>query len=467
MESLDQASQTTKLKVPDYDASPRQTLFHTASADEKLYGGAAGGGKTAAIVAECVTLALEYPGIPINMFRRTRPELNKTIKPEITRQCANYIRAKQMWWQTSSNSEGEGNSYVFANGSRITLNYLDNESDMYRYQGAQMPIIAVDELTQFPQAWIEYLITRNRSPIAEWPVFFMAGTNPGGIGHGWVKSRFIDPAPPGQRFNVTLPDGNIRTRIFIPAKLDDHPDERFRRDYNKVLQATSNPQLRRALREGNWDLFAGQVFTEFMRDFHTCDPFHIPDHWQRWRCMDYGNHNSVFWLARSPITERIYVYREYCTQQFVSVGEKSRNIKQFENSENISYGLADPALWNGQGDHESGDSLATMFAREGVSWMPANNDRMAGLAAVHEFLSIQKDGWPKLIIFNTCTSLILTLPALPYDKIKVDDVDTHADDHDYDALRYGLMAFVTPAEDEDEPQTTGDLSSLWQGNTLH
>lgn len=449
-----------KKKVPDYTASDRQTAFHKAVADEKLYGGAAGGGKTAAIVAEAVTLCLRYPGIPVNLFRRTIPDLNKTIKVEITKQCADYIKAGGMWWQSSSNAEHEGRTYVFSNGSSITLNYLDSDADIYHYQGAEMPVIGVDELTQFPQAWIEYLITRNRTSNPDWPVTFMAGTNPGGIGHGWVKNRFIDPAPAGTVFDVTLPDGEIRTRVFIPAKLDDHPDERFRRDYNKTLQAISDPQLRKALRSGDWDVFAGQVFTEFSRDLHVCDPFQIPAHWPRWRSMDYGNNNTVLWYAQSPQTERIYVYREYRTTEFVSVAKKSKLIREFENGEDIDYGMADPALWNGQGDHITGDSVAQLFAREGIVWIPANNDRRAGLAVVHDYMRVQKDGYPKLMFFSTCLSSIRTIPSLPYDKIRVDDVDTKADDHDYDTLRYGLMAHALPEETGDQ-DTSGDLSSLY------
>lgn len=424
------------IRVPDYNASERQAVFHTTVADEKLYGGAAGGGKTAAIVAEAITLALEYPGITINMFRRTIPELKATILPEIYKQAGTYINARNMEWK------GQDRTFVLRNGSKIVLNYLDSDNDIYRYQGAEMPIIAVDELTQFPMAWIEYLLTRNRTSNPTYPVMFIAGTNPGGIGHGWVKARFIDPVPPEKVNTVTLEDGHNVTRVFIPAKVDDHPDERFREDYKRKLSAISDPQLRRALRDGDWDVFAGQVFSEFSRNVHVCDPFAIPAHWQKWRSMDYGNNNSVIWLAKSPETERVYAYREYRTTEFVDIATKARNIKQFEAGEDVSYGLADPSIWGGAGDHNTGRSVAEMFQDEGVTWIPANNDRKAGLAAVHDMLGIAKDGMPRMMIFSTCVSLIRTLPSLPYDKNKVDDVDTHADDHDYDALRYGVMAQV-------------------------
>jgi hypothetical protein len=439
----------TLVKVPNYTASDRQTVFHTTVADEKLYGGAAGGGKTAAIVAEATTLALEFPGIPINLFRRTIPELNKTIKAEFVRQNAAYIKAGKIVWHGQASGEHEGRSYVFSNGSAVILNYLDNDSDIYRYQGSEMPVIGVDELTQFPQAWIEYLITRNRTSNPDWPVLFMAGTNPGGIGHGWVKNRFIDAGPAEKILTIRLPDGETRTRVFIPAKLDDHPDERFRRDYNKVLQSISDDQLRRALRSGDWDVFAGQVFTEFSRDTHVIDPFEIPNHWRKWRSMDYGNNNTVLWFAQDPVTERVYVYREYRTYNYVSIEDKAKTVKELSAGETIAYGLGDPAIWNGQANHSDreGKSVGQIFQDEGVYWQKAVNDRAAGLAMVHRMFSMAPDGKPRLQFFSTCVSCIRTIPSLPYDKHKVEDVDTMADDHDYDTLRYGVMGFRVTKEE--------------------
>lgn len=439
------------LKVPDYTASDRQTAFHTTTADEALYGGAAGGGKTAALVAEGITLALEYPGIPVDFFRRTIPELKGTILPEIYKQAGSYINAGHMTWH------GQDRKFVLLNGgklngarlpgSTLNLNYCDTDNDIYRYQGREMPVILIDELTQFPQAWVEYLKTRNRSSNPDWPIRFRAGTNPGGIGHGYVKRYFVDIAPAE---TVYKDPQSGRTRMFIPAKVDDHPLASFKESYGKVLDAISDPNLRRALRNGEWDVFEGQVFTEFSRERHVVDPFTIPSHWSKWRSMDYGNKNSVFWFTQDPISERVYVYREYRTDEYTTVSEKARIIKDLEAGEGVSYGLADPSIWNGSANHNDreGKSIAQLFEDDKVLWQPANNDRMAGLAMVHDMLSIAKDGLPKMQFFSTCLSLIRTLPSLPYDKHKVDDVDTKADDHDYDALRYGVMKFKQDPEVE-------------------
>jgi hypothetical protein len=423
-----------KVKVPDYTASPRQEVFHKAVADEVLYGGAAGGGKSAAIVAEGITIALEYPGIPVDFFRRSIPELKATIMVEVYKQAGEYIKQGHMKWH------GQDRYFELSNGSRLRLNYLDNDADVFRYQGAEMPVLCIDELTQFQPAWIEYLKTRNRTSNPDWPVIFRAGTNPGGVGHGFVKSYFVDIAPPETTYTDPLTG---LTRIFIPAKVDDHPLEAFKQSYGRKLDGIADPNLRRALRDGDWDVFAGQVFTEWARHKHVVEPFAIPDHWMKWRAMDYGNKNSVFWLAQDPQTERTYVYREYREDEYKTVAYKSKMILDLEQGEDIRYGMADPALWNGSADHDDkeGDPLAVMFEKHGVKWQPANNDRKAGLAVVHDMLSTADDGKPKLQVFSTCLSLIKTLPALPYDRFKVDDVDTHADDHDYDSLRYGLMKF--------------------------
>ena len=152
------------------------------------------------------------------------------------------MKAGHMSWK------GQDRKFELANGSTLILNYLDNDNDIYRYQGAEMPVIAVDELTQFPQAWIEYLLTRNRTSNMDWPVMFIAGTNPGGIGHGWVKAKYIDAMPPETVYTQQLEDGDTVTRVFIPAKVDDHPNEQFKKDYKRKLSAISDPQLRRAIR---------------------------------------------------------------------------------------------------------------------------------------------------------------------------------------------------------------------------
>ena len=441
-----------QIKVPNYTASERQTLFHTTLADEALYGGAAGGGKTAALVAEAVTLALEYPGIPVDIFRRTIPELKGTIIPEIYRQCGQYIEAGHMTYQ------GQDRKFLLANGSTINLNYCDTDNDIYRYQGREMPVIMVDELTQFPQAWFEYLKTRNRTSNPDWPVIIRACTNPGGVGHGWVKNYFIDIAPAEQMY-VDKETG--LTRIFVPARVDDHPIAKFKEDYRRKLQAIDDQQLRRALLEGDWDVFAGQVFKEFRREKHVVEPFSIPDHWTKWFAYDHGynSYAAGLWFAKDPQEDRTYIYREvYLTE--TTVKDIAARIKMLDNYENVGLRYADPAIWKGAGNQNTGETVAQMFTTEGVHFQPANNDRLAGKNAWHEALSPHKDGKPKLQIFSSCVDLIRTLPSLPYDLHRVEDVDTKAEDHLYDAGRYGLVNQRQPVRKAVQ-ETTGNIGSLF------
>ena len=420
-----------QIKVPDYTASERQTKFHATKADFKLYGGAAGGGKTAALVAEGVTIALEYPGIPVHLFRRTIPELKGTIVPEIYKQCGAYITAGHMMWQ------GQDRVFKLANGSTMHLNYLDTDNDIYRYQGTEMPVILIDELTQFYWSWIEYLKTRNRTSNPDWPVFMAAGSNPGGVGHGNVKSYFIDVAPP-ETIYKDYETGE--TRVFIPARVDDHPIKSFRESYAKKLNAIADPQLKKALYYGDWDVFAGQVFVEWRYDKHTVEPFTVPEHWPRWFSYDHGynTYASGSWFAKDPSTGRKYKYRElYVTKSVVK--EIARQIKQLEAGESVPMRLADPSIWKGAGNQNTGETVAEMFAKEGIIFTPANNDRMAGKSAFHDALSIAPDGLPWLQYFRSCINSIRTIPALPYDRHRVEDVDTNAEDHIYDSDRYGLV----------------------------
>src|SRR5690606_33660728 len=150
---------------------------HHAFADEALYGGAAGGGHTAARVGGAVTLALQHRGIPGDMCRRPIPERKRTILAEIDQQrgdCQDAVHKP---------CHGQGSYFKYSNGSTMNLKYCDTPADVYRYQGREMPILMCNELTQFPQDGYEYLKPRNRTSNGDWPVRIRAATNPGGVGH--------------------------------------------------------------------------------------------------------------------------------------------------------------------------------------------------------------------------------------------------------------------------------------------
>lgn len=425
-----------EIKVPDYTPSERQTKFHKSEAFETMYGGAAGGGKTAAIVAEAVTYAMRWPRARIYIFRKTIPELKQSVIPEIYKQCSDYINiAKAMHYNA------QDRTFVFANGSIIQLAYMENPADKYKYQSAEIHLLLVDELTHFTLDEYEYMKTRVRST-GQHPLKVMAGTNPGNVGHGWVKSYFIDIAPP----ETIYTDKNGNTRQFIPAKVSDHPSPDFVKTYTKVLEANSDPNLRRALLDGDWDVFAGQAFEEWRRDnddgkpWHVIQPFEIPRHWTKWFAYDWGYNSFAagVWLAKEPSTERIYMYREFY-EHALAASKQAERIQMYSSDENLTMRLADPSLWKHIGSAETGETVAAIFERSGLVFQPANNDRKAGKNAVHEALAPMPDGLPGLQVFSNCVNFIRTFPNLPVDINRPEDIDTRSEDHLYDALRYGLM----------------------------
>lgn len=424
------------VKVPDYEPSARQIRFHTSTAFETLYGGAAGGGKTAAIVAEAITYGLENPKARIYIFRKTIPELKQSIVPEIYKQAAAYIESGGMKYNS------QDRTFVFKNASIIQLAYLENPQDMFRYQSAEIHLLLFDELTHFSQEEYEWVKSRVRG-MTNAPKKVMCATNPGNIGHAWVKAYFIDIISPE---TIYTDQRSGKSRQFIPAKVTDHIDINFQKEYTSVLNSMSNPDLRRALLEGDWDIFAGQAFTEWKREtedgkpWHVVAPFVIPPHWVRWFAYDYGYNSFAagLWFTRDPSTERIYVYREFYESE-MAVSKQAEQIIMIDQSEGIRLRLADPSIWKQSGNVETGENIATIFQKSELLFQPANNDRLAGKNVIHEMFAAAADGLPKLQVFSNCVNFIRTVPALPIDQNRPEDIDTRAEDHIYDCCRYGLI----------------------------
>lgn len=426
----------SKIQVPDYTASERQAKFHQSTAFETLYGGAAGGGKTAAIVAEAITYGIENPKARIYIFRKTIPELKQSIVPEIYKQAAAYIEAGGMRYHS------QDRTFVFNNGSIIQLAYLETAADMFRYQSAEIHLLLFDELTHFTQEEYEWVKSRVRG-MTDAPKKVMCATNPGNIGHGWVKAYFIDIAPAE---TIHIDARSNKSRQFIPAKVTDHIDKNFQKEYTSVLNSMSNPDLRRALLEGDWDIFAGQAFSEWKRqtedgkDWHVVSPFTIPTHWTKWFAYDYGynSYAAGLWFTRDPSTERIYIYREFYESE-MGASTQAEQILMRDKNEAVSLRLADPSIWKQNASAETGENIATLFQKAGLIFQPANNDRLAGKNVIHEMLQPAADGLPKLQVFSNCVNFIRTVPALPMDQTRPEDVDTRAEDHIYDCARYGLI----------------------------
>lgn len=408
----------------------KQKAFIDSGESEVLFGGAAGGGKSYGQTVDALLFALKYPGSKQLVLRRTFAELDKSL---IRASLSLYPR--EIYSFNSSNHTGR-----FKNGSIIDFGYCAAEGDVYQYQSAEYDVIRFDELTHFTESQYIYLISRVRGANS-FPKQVKSSTNPGGIGHGWVKARFVDPSPAGKSF--VGEDG--MERIFIPALLDDN---RFLSEgdpgYRDRLLALPERE-KKALLYGDWNIFEGQYFTEFSPKKHIVAPFEIPKNWRKYRTIDYGlDRLACLWIALSP-DGISYVYREFCKSN-LTISQATREIlDRTPQNEEIYATLAPPDLWSRS--QESGRSKAMIFSEYGLNFTKTSNDRESGWLAIKELL-ISADEGRGIRFFSTCTEIIKCLPSLTVDKLRPSDCSTepHSITHAPDALRGFAIHNSRPSE---------------------
>lgn len=430
-----------------------QTDFLAAPEQEVLYGGAAGGGKSYAMLADPLR-SMNNPRAKAILFRRTNSELTelKQISKELYPQAVPGAK----WAEKDSH-------WTFPSGATLWMTYLDRDDDVMRYQGQAYTWIGFDELTQWPTPYPwDYMRSRLRTTSASGLSLYMRGTtNPGGIGHQWVKKTFVDPAPPGESFwardletgkVLIAPPNHPRAgeplfkRRFIPAKLKDNPYLAEDGMYEANLLSLPEHQ-RRQLLEGDWDVAEGAAFSEWNREIHVIDPFEVPYSWTKFRSCDFGYNDpsAVLWFAVAP-TGQLIVYRELYAKG-LRTDQLAQEIAEAEGDERIQYGVLDSSVWQLRGQ-DRGDSLADQINNRLRAWghkpfRPSDRSkgsRVAGKQEVHKRLQeiIEDQNQAMLVFFSTCTESISQLPAVPLDKKNPEDVDTKSEDHIYDALRYGV-----------------------------
>lgn len=441
-----------------YVPTPRQQLFHDADEYDVLYGGARGGGKSAAIVADDILDAIRYPGIKIGAFRRSYGELDESL----IRQLADFDFARSLGgiWNAGKYE------LRFANGSMIRYGYAETLADASRKQGGQYQKLSIDELTLLAPGLAAYLREQIRSGRKEVPVLGIRSTsNPGGADHAAVKARYIDATDHGDH---TYVDDQGYTVRFIAAKVDDNPH--VDAGYRKNLEAIPDENRRRAMLDGDWDVFSGMFFPQFSRSRHIVPTYlEIPSSWQKFAGIDYGYAApwAVIWAARDS-DGRLWVYRErYATK--IGEADQARLILEADEGESASR-FADDQMWAKTG---ATGSPAELYAKAGCYIRPARKgERLAGWQRFHTYLAdgpaclhhrdLGETTCPMLhILDGRAPNLVREISSAAYDMRQVEDLDTRGSDHALDATRYLMLhTHRGPSIDAFDPgPVTGDWFS--------
>jgi hypothetical protein len=449
---------------------PKQNLAMRSDATEILYGGAAGGGKSHLMRVAALTWCTEIPGLQVYLFRRIREDL---VKNHV--EGPSGFRELLAGWAECGFVKIVEDEIRFWNGSKIYLCHCKDEKDRFKYQGAEIHVLLVDELTHFTDKIYRFLRNRVRMVGITLPEKYAArfpriicGANPGGIGHQFVKMTFIDGVTPLDVSVAPQSEGGMR-RQYIPARLEDNPSmTESDPGYEDRLSGLGSESLVRAMRWGDWNVVEGAFFDNFSEERHVLRPFEIPDDWLRFRAGDWGSAKpfAFGWYAvagndfvtpcgRVVPRGAMVKYREWygCKKdgqgKFIpdtglklTAEEVGDGVAVRDFGDRISYGVLDPAAFSTDG----GPSIAERMATKGAEFRRADNKRVAARGAMGGWdqmrarLTGDDDGHPMLFFFDTCHHSIRTIPALQHDEDRPEDLDTTAEDHAADETRYACMS---------------------------
>lgn len=392
------------------------------------YGGARGGGKSWALRKKITLLCMRYDGIKVLLLRRTYPELKE-----------NHINTLLTELKGIATYKESDKVFTFLNGSKIKLGYCDSERDVLQYQGIEYDIICMDEATQFTEYQFQTLTACLRGA-NDFPKRMYLTCNPGGVGHEWVKRIFIS-----KRYK---PDENPEDYEFISATIFDNKILMDKDPHYLSMLNNLDEKLRQAWRDGNWDMLAGQYFSEFDRNIHVIEPFIIPEHWKKYRAIDYGlDCLACVWVAVDELNN-YYVYREYGEPDRI-ISDGAKDIIELSKDEYIQYTVAPSDIW--ARSQETAKSKADIFRENGLPLIKGNNNRETGWLALKDLLKVYDTDEDKkesrLKIFSSCVQLIEYLPSLQRDAKKPTDCMTepHNITHLPDALRYFAVQYVYPS----------------------
>ena len=407
-----------------------------------LYGGAAGGSKSTSLLFYALRACVRHPGLQAFWFRRSFPELDHSVLQLLARYA--YAKPLGCRWRADKHE------LSFQNGSTLSFCHAKNLQEASAFLSAEVNLLLIDERTTLPPDVVDLLYTRVRSGTPGVPVLGVrSATNPGEIGHSRVLADYIEPTHHGE---LELLDANQRRRIFIQARATDTPQ--LGAEYVRNLSGLPE-KLRRAYLEGDWTVFAGQVFGEWRYDRHVVEAFNIPDTWKRFNGIDGGYRAPwcTMWAAEDP-DGRVWFYREIYETQVGETEQAKRILAVEEDGEHVAVRFADDSMWNVTGE---GKPSADIYAEQGVHLTRAGKGPGSRITRVRRTRTYLADapacahhralGWetcPLMHVFPACENLIRTLPTLPHSATgDPEDVDTKAEDHAYDAASYLLINLDT------------------------
>ena len=445
-------------------AGTQSSAITATFVDELFFGGARGGGKSDFLLGDYlqdVNIGNPWRGI---IFRKTYPELEELQ----SRALEIYPSYGAVYKATKSAEFPFANCWYFPSGATLKMRYMENESDADSYQGHQYTWIGFDELTNHatPYGYNKLKACLRNSNNIHGRI--RSSGNPGGKGHLWVKSRFIDSMPPYTPYE----DENGLVRMFIPSKISDNKYLKENKQYIALLKSSGSAELVRAWLDGDWDVIAGAFFDCWKKHMHVIKPFRVPTDWTRFRSFDWGSARpfSVGWWAISDGAlgypkGALIRYREWYGASEPNVGLKltaeavGDGIAQREKGENISYGVADPSCWKVDG----GESIAERMAKRGVRFKPADNAPINGWDQMRQrFIGI--DDEPMIYVFDTCLDSIRTIPLMQHDTNNPEDIDSDMEDHAADDWRYACQSrpFIRPVAKRKPPVEVGTVEWVYQ-----
>ncbi len=391
-------------------------------------GGKRGPGKSHTTMAQVgLDDCQRVPGLKGLFLRKIQKAARESLE--------DVIRRVFMYTEHSITADG----VKFSNGSRILIGGFKDEKDIEKYLGIEYDFIVIEECTQISETKKDKLRGSLRTSKQNWRPRIYMSTNADGIGLLWFKKMFIEPYRAGKQtitrfFDVT----GIHNPFINP-------------EYEAWLDGLKGA-LGKAWREGDWDAFAGMAFPSWNRERHVIKPIEIPESWTRWRAVDWGYAApfSCHFYTRNPDTKRVYVYREAYQAELTTKQQARKILDLTLPNEKITFTFADPALWERKDREGEVFTSADEYRKEGVPLTKADNDRLGGKRKVDEALADLPDGEPGLLIFENCTHMIEQLETLPL-KEGTEDVDTRAEDHAYDELRYALTNERSTSKEPPKP----------------